>query len=40
MNDDWDQWPPIEGNSTGEGAFLIFVFIMAIILGPIVLFLI
>lgn len=38
MND-WEQWPPIEGNQTGEGSFLVFVLIMAIIIGPMILLL-
>ena len=37
MNDDWEQWPPIEGNDSGSG-FLIFILVMIIILGTIFLF--
>lgn len=38
MNDDWEQWPPIEGNDDGFG-WLIFIIVMIIVLGPIFLFL-
>jgi hypothetical protein len=38
MND-WEQWPPIEGNQTGEGSFLVFVLMVVIILCPIILLL-
>jgi hypothetical protein len=33
----WEQWPPIEGNQTGNGSFLVFVLMVVTILCPIVL---
>ena len=33
MNDDWDQFTPIEGNSSDILVFLIFLFILAIVMG-------